>query len=152
MSSVHNPPSQQDQATAVALAGLFARFDNLSSVVAELKGMLASQSAAISNFQIVQRDLQRLEEQNEKTLAAVEAQASLAVAHSTAIGKHAFIWKICGTLALLSTGLVGFGYSKIEAFQKYDVELERRVLVLEYQMQAVGAGRVDKGSKRDETN
>lgn len=128
-----------DTATAVAIAGLTERVSGLTSTINRLEGIITAQSASIANFQVLQRDLQILEEQNKTTLAAIEAQALLTSAHSKVIERHSTVSRICAVAVMACLGLVGWGYNQIKKFEDADNELDRRVLIMEYEAKGLNA-------------
>lgn len=82
----------------------------------------------------------RIMERIEATLIAQQATRD---EQARMLAVHAWIWKIVGTVMVLSFGMVlsmgAWAYNQLQDFKKHDNDLERRILILEYQAKGPAA-------------
>lgn len=139
------PP--ENETTSPELAVLYERISRVLDDYQELRGMVIAQNQHIQQFVIVQKDITILDAKTDRLFKAISAQSDILTAHSSKLQTHATIWRICGAVLMACSGLIGWGYSTVQALQTNDNQIDRRIMSLEYQIRNPNQGATnDKGS------
>ena len=135
-------------ATAPALAPVAAQPDALLAVVleklrrqdedfTELKTMIGGVNGRLDHLQNIPFRLEELAKTVQDNKEAINTIAANGNKNTDAITRISTTLRVVGTLAVMSLGVVGWGYTKLESFQRSDVEIDRRVLLLEFQQRGI---------------
>lgn len=116
------------------IAVLVERMEHIAGQMAEVKGMLHSQSATLGAIPLMQAQLAEHGEKLNRAFSSISRTATDASAAKTLGDKHSFVLKLAGTVLLACVGLIGFSYSQLEHFYKEDAALDRRTLLIEYKL------------------
>jgi prefoldin subunit 5 len=103
----------------------------------ELKQLLTGVNGRLDNLQNIPFRLDELNRTVQENKESINTIAGNGNRNTEAIVRITTGLRIFGTLALLCVGLVGWGYTKLENIHRADVEIDRRVLLLEFQQRGI---------------
>lgn len=121
----------------IELAVLSERVAKMLDDFDRVREIASDQHKATNQLTELRADIKTLNTNTERLFNALSEQATVLADHSQRLQSHSTIWKICGTMLVICSSLVGWGYSTIQSLKDADVAAERRIINIEYHVKAL---------------
>ena len=115
----------------VNLDVLFDRVERMYNDMRALDETVSELKTAVIDMRTLNTKLDALAEKISETLERQSEQQKTLDAHSAKLVEHATIWKITGSIVVISLSLVAWFYTSLVNLQEYDRQLDRRMMCIE---------------------
>lgn len=122
---------------------------DLQQVKELLTELLTSNRNLEMKVSLMHQSQQHNDEKTKLLFERTDAQSKQIATHANTLNIHAFIWKLIGSGALASFGLLSWGYSTLQTLHGEDNKTDRRLIVLEY---AAAAAQTREQTQKQQTN
>lgn len=128
--------STEKTISAEQVAILAERVDNLLLSYAKLEGLLLGigqqQTAVSSQYAVLQERLTTFDSNQKRLFTLADETEDKLSQLSAELKIHSWTWKLVGTVAMSSLGLVGWAYTELRGLQSQDNRHENRIAILEF--------------------
>lgn len=136
--------------SAEQVAILAERVDTLLFNYSELRGLLLGisqqQSTVSSQSAVLQERLVSFDANQRRLFQLSDEHADSIKQISSELKVHSWTWKLVGSVAVSSLGLVGWAYAELRSLQAQDNRHDNRISILEF----IAGGRVQQPPKPKE--
>lgn len=105
---------------------------NLSKMEGLIQGMSAQQNTLSNSSAILQERLVSFDSNQRRLFQLADEHADSIKQISSELKVHSWTWKLVGTVAMSSLGLVGWAYTELRGLQSQDNRHENRLSILEF--------------------
>lgn len=122
--------------SAEQVAILAERVDNLLLSYSKLEGLLLGigqqQTAVSAQYAVLQERLATFDANQKRLFTLADETEDKLGQISGELKVHSWTWKLVGTVAMSSLGLVGWAYTELRSLQSQDNRHENRIAILEF--------------------
>lgn len=105
---------------------------NLSKMEGLIQGMSAQQNTLSNSSAILQERLVSFDSNQRRLFQLSDEHADSIKQISSELKVHSWTWKLVGTVAVSSLGLVGWAYTELRGLQGQDNRHENRLSIIEF--------------------